>query len=75
MIAQGTPLVDDPARMDTVTALGIDEVGFAHTGPHRIRSWSTLIVDVNSPCRLLDVVEGRDALPAVQWLAARDPAW
>lgn len=75
VIAYGTVLVDDPARIGTVTALGLDEVAFARTGPHRVRSWSTSIVDVTRPCRMLDVVEGRDALPAIRWLAAREPTW
>jgi transposase len=72
VIAYGTPLVDHPDRIGQVTALGLDEVGFARIG--RIRLWSTSIVDVQAG-RMLDVVEGRDALPAIKWLAARDPAW
>ena len=40
----------------------------------RTKQWSTSIVDVRGG-QLLDVVKGRDALPAVRWLAQRDPAW
>jgi transposase len=72
VIAFGTPLVDHPDRIGQVTALGLDEVGFARVG--RIRLWSTSIVDVQAG-RVLDVVPGRDALPAIRWLAGRDPGW
>ena len=74
VIAFGTPLVDAPDRIGTVTALGLDEAAFARIGRRRRRLWSTSIVDVQA-CRLLDVVEGRDALPAVRWLQQRDPGW
>jgi transposase len=74
VIAYGSVLVDDPDRIGDVTALGLDETLFAKTGKWRTKQWSTSIVDVAAG-RLLDVVEGRDALPAVRWLANRDPAW
>lgn len=74
VVAYGTPLVDDPARIATVTAIGLDEVSFARDGRFRRKRWSTSIVDVRR-CQLLDVVEGRDAAPACAWLAKRPPAW
>ena len=74
VIAYGTVLVDDPARIGTVTAIGLDEVSFARQGRFRRKRWSTSIVDVRR-CQLLDVVEGRDAAPACAWLAAQPPAW
>jgi transposase len=74
VIAYGTRLVDDPARIGQVTALGLDETLFGKRGKWRVKQWSTSIVDVRGG-QLLDVVEGRDALPAVRWLAQRDPAW
>ena len=74
VIAYGTALVDDPARIGAVTALGLDETLFGKRGKWRTKQWSTSIVDVGHG-QLLDVVEGRDALPAVRWLANRPAAW
>ena len=74
VIAYGTPLVDDPARIATVTAIGLDGVSFAKVGRFRRKRWSTSIVDVRRS-QLLDVVEGRDAAPACAWLAKQPPAW
>ena len=56
----GTPLIDDPDRFDTVTALGLDETLFCREGRFRIQCWSTQIVDVRRG-QLLDVVAGRDS--------------
>ena len=74
VIAYGARLVDDPARIGRVTALGLDEVLFVKRGKWRTKHWSTSIVDVAAG-QLLDVVEGRDAAPAREWLQKRDPAW
>jgi transposase len=55
----GRPLVDDPARLDNVTAVGVDETAFlAATGQHHTE-FVTGIVDLTGPPRLLDVVPGR----------------
>ncbi len=75
VIAYGEALVDDdPERIGTVTALGLDETLFCRTGPYRRQSWSTSIVDV-AGARLLDVVEGRTAAGPCAWLARREPTW
>lgn len=74
VIAYGTVLVDDPARIGQVTAIGLDEVFFCRVGRFRRKRWSTSIVDVRR-CQLLDVVEGRNAAPACAWLAKRPPGW
>jgi transposase len=75
VVAYGTPLVEDPARIGEVTALGLDETLFARTGAWRTRSWCTSIVDVGSPSQLLDVVEGRTAKAASGWIDARPDTW
>jgi transposase len=75
VLAYGTPLVEDPARVGPVGALGLDETLFVRTGPWRRRSWVTSIVDVTSPAQLLDVVEGRTAKAPSDWLEARPQAW
>ena len=70
----GQPLIDDPARFGTVTALGLDETLFARDGPFRRQRWSTQIVDVRRG-QLLDVVAGRDAAGPSAWLAAQPDRW
>lgn len=75
VVAYGTPLIEDPARIGEVTALGLDETLFARTGPWRTQNWCTSIVDVGRRAQLLDVVEGRSATCASAWLDARPQPW
>ena len=42
----GEPLIDDPARYATVTAVGWDETLYVRGGVYRRQLWSTQIVDV-----------------------------
>jgi transposase len=42
----GEPLVDEPARLDRVTGLGVDEHVWAHAGPRRGAGFATGIVDL-----------------------------
>ncbi len=75
VIAYGTPLVEDPARIAATTCgLGLDETLFARTGKFRFQSWATSIVDVAGH-RLLDIVEGRTASAASGWINERSQAW
>ena len=74
VIAYGTPLVEDPDRIGEVEALGVDETLFNRVGRWRTQQWSTSIVDVGGG-QLLDVIPGRSAAGACDWLDARDPAW
>src|SRR5512142_2407054 len=59
----GQPLLDDPARLDAVTALGVDEHVWSHAGPGRPTRFATGIVDLTSgrSPQLLDVIPGRPA--------------
>jgi len=70
----GRPLIDDPNRIGTTTAVGLDEVLFCRLGKYRHRCWSTQIVDVEHG-QLLDIVAGRDAAGPCAWFAERDPGW
>ena len=71
MVAFGTALVDDdPDRIGTVAALGLDETLFTHQGPWRRQLWSTSIADVRAG-RLLDIVAGRSSAGPCPWLAGR----
>lgn len=75
VVAYGEALVDDdPDRIGTPTALGLDETLFVRIGEWRRQSWSTSIVDVRAG-KLLDVVEGRSGVEPCRWLAARPDAW
>ena len=70
----GRPLIDDPNRIGTTTAVGLDEVLFCRLGKYRHRCWSTQIVDVEHG-QLLDIVAGRDAAGPCAWFAEHDPGW
>ena len=74
VLAYGTPLVDDPARLGEPTAVGLDETMFKHTGQFRTQCWSTQIVDVTAG-KLLDVVPGRDGIEPCKWFASRSAEW
>jgi transposase len=70
----GRPLVDDPARLDGVAALGLDETSFlkaTRTAPTR---YVTGLVDLEGG-RLLEVVADRTRAAVAGWLDARPRAW
>jgi len=72
-------LIDDPARFDGVTAVGVDEHVWRHT--RRGDKYVTVIIDLTGvrdgtgPARLLDMVPGRSKQAFKAWLAARPKAW
>jgi transposase len=72
-------LIDDPARFDGVTAIGVDEHVWRHT--RRGDKYVTVIIDLTGvrdgtgPARLLDMVEGRSKKALKEWLAERPQAW
>jgi transposase len=73
----GRPLVDDPHRLDDVSALGVDEHVWQHAGPRRRTQYATGIVDLTPgrPARLLDVVPGRTGKVYEDWISAREQDW
>jgi transposase len=75
----GRPLVDDPARLDHVSAVGVDETAFTAATATSPTEFVTGIVDLTrrrgGVARLLDVVEGRSAAALSRWIAQRDPGW
>jgi transposase len=74
VVEYGSPLVDDPARLDAVTALGVDETAFlAANGKHHTE-FVTGMVDVTGS-RLLDVVRGRSGTVLCQWISAQPQPW
>jgi transposase len=70
----GTPLVDDPARLDGVAALGLDETSFLKATRVAPTRWVTGLVDLERG-RLLDVVADRTRRAVGGWLGARPRAW
>ena len=72
-------LIDDPARFDGVTTIGVDEHVWRHT--RFGDKYVTVIIDLTparnktGPARLLDMVEGRSKAVFKQWLAARPAEW
>jgi Transposase len=73
----GQPLIEDPDRLDGVSALGVDEHVWARAGPRRRTGYATGIVEISSgrPPRLLDVVPGRTGKAYADWLTKREEAW
>ena len=70
----GTPLVDDPTRLDGVAALGLDETTFlkaTRTAPTR---YVTGLVDLERG-RLLEVVADHTRAAGDGWLGARPCDW
>jgi transposase len=70
----GRPLVDDPARLEEVTALGLDETSFLKATRLAPTRWVTGLVDLERG-RLLDVVADRTRAAVDGWLGARPAAW
>ncbi len=80
VLAEGKRLlIDDPARFDGVTAIGVDEHVWRHT--RRGDKYVTVIIDLTplragtGPARLLDMVEGRSKQVFKTWLADRAQSW
>ena len=70
----GQPLVDDPARLAGVTALGMDETAFLRANRHHHTTYVSGLVDTATG-RLLDVVQDRTATAVMGWLSRRDRRW
>jgi transposase len=72
----GSPLVDDPRRLEPVGCIGVDETAFQAASARRSTTFATGIVDLTGGrARLLDVVEGRSAQALSGWIDAREPGW
>ncbi|MDK9640763.1 transposase, partial [Propionibacterium freudenreichii] len=72
-------LIDDPARFEGVTTIGVDEHVWRHT--RHGDTYVTVIIDLTpvrektGPARLLDMVAGRSKAVFKTWLAARPKPW
>jgi transposase len=70
----GTPLVDDPRRLDGVAALGLDETSFLKATRVAPTRYVTGLVDLEQG-RLLDMVADRTRTAVDRWLHARTRDW
>jgi hypothetical protein len=70
----GTPLVEDPTRLDGVAALGLDETSFLKATRLAPTRWVTGLVDLERG-RLPDVVADRTRAAVDGWLGGRPAAW
>ena len=80
VLAEGQRLlIDNPARLDGVRVVGVDEHAWRHT--RKGDKYVTVIIDLTpvrdgtGPSRLLDMVEGRSKKAFKDWLADRDQDW
>jgi transposase len=70
----GTPLVDDPTRLEGVSGLGVDETAFLRANARHATTYVTGMVDVRA-ARLLDVTLGRSGPVLSQWVQAQPDTW
>jgi transposase len=70
----GTPLVEDPTRLDGVATLGLDETSFLKATRVAPTRYVTGLVDLEGG-RLLDLVADRTRAAVDGWLGARPRAW
>jgi transposase len=70
----GQPLVDDPARLDDVAMLGMDETAWLRANRWHHTLYVSGLVDTATG-RLLDVVQDRTAKAVIDWLGQRAPQW
>jgi transposase len=70
----GTPLVEDPTRLQPVAALGLDETSFLKATRVAPTRWVTGLVDLERG-RLLDVVADRTRAAVDAWLHTRPRDW
>jgi transposase len=68
------PAVADPARLDGVRGIGVDEKRFLNATAEHRTVFTTQIVDVDRH-RLLDVIPGRSRDVLAGWLTDRGPDW
>lgn len=73
----GKPLIDDPSRLEGVSAVGVDEHAWLKSSPCRRTQYATGIVDITPgrPARLLDICPGRSGKACADWISLQPRAW
>lgn len=74
VITHGTPLVEDPARVGTVTELGVDETSFLKANREHPTVYATGLVDTDRGV-LIDMVEGNTATDLRKWCQRQPTEW
>ena len=74
VVRHATPLVDDPARVGYVRALGIDETSFLSATRDHHTIYATGLVDLDERI-LVELIEGNGAAELRRWWASQDPLW
>jgi hypothetical protein len=74
VIEHGTPLVDDPKRIGTVTQLGVDETSFLRANRAHATIYATGLVDLQAKV-LIDMVKGNTAADLRRWTKNADAKW
>jgi transposase len=70
----GTPLVEDPGRVEQVASLGIDETAFLKANVEHPTMYVTGLVDLERRV-LIDMIEGNRAIDVSRWLSSKDEAF
>src|ERR1700733_9650682 len=74
VIRHGTPLIEDPRRVGSPRALGIDETSFLSATPEHTTLYATSLVDLQAK-KVIDLVEGNSAADLRRWCASQHPAF
>ncbi|MBA3369456.1 MAG: ISL3 family transposase, partial [Geodermatophilaceae bacterium] len=74
VVEHGTPLVDDPDRVGTVTQLGVDETAFLAANRSHSTIYATGLVDLEARI-VIDMVHGNKAADLRRWCAGAEPEW
>jgi hypothetical protein len=70
----GRPLVDNPARVGPVVALGVDETSFRKANREHPIIYAAGLVDLDAK-KVIDMVEGNAAKDLYRWCASTDEEW
>ncbi len=70
----GRPLVGDPARVGTVTKLGVDETSYKAATPDRATQYATGMIDLDRRI-VIDLIEGRQGTDLRRWLLEQPAGW
>lgn len=74
VIEHGTRLVDDPARVATVTQLGVDETSFLAANRDHHTIYVSSLVDLRRHI-VIDLFPGNSAADLRKWTSRADKAW
>ena len=68
------PFIDNPARLDGVTAIGVDEKRFTNATAEHPTTFTTQVIDLDRH-QVLDVIPGRSRAVLGAWFTERGAEW